>query len=151
MAPFALNVTLGSLKASYPMPVHDKNRVPGTTSPKRFPPSSEYSRPVWLNPLRESFCPITRLCGSVGFTATISSACRRREQSWFTRTLPGRPFARNTCPHPVGPGTVTTAGVAAPDRSSAAVAMTPPLTCGTNVPFGRRCGGRNPARIAGFA
>ena len=43
--------------------------------------------PQWLKPIRLSFWPAIRFCGSTGLTAIPSSAWRRKVQSWLTRTL----------------------------------------------------------------
>src|SRR6202051_2519329 len=63
-------------------------------SPHVLPPSIEKSYPHLLNPMRESFCPAIKLSGLVGLMATTSSACRRNEQSWFTRVLVILPFEK---------------------------------------------------------
>src|SRR5450759_5238467 len=44
--------------------------------------------PQWLKPIRLSFWPAMKFAGLTGLTAIPSSACRRKVQSWFTRTLP---------------------------------------------------------------
>src|SRR6202795_1281580 len=63
-------------------------------SPHVLPPSIEKSYPHLLNPMRELFCPAIKLSGLVGLMATTSSACRRNEQSWFTRVLVIPPLER---------------------------------------------------------
>ena len=59
----------------------------GTWSPQRLPPSKLQSYPQWLKPILESFCPAMMFRSFVGLSRIVSSACRRSEQSWFTRVF----------------------------------------------------------------
>src|SRR5207245_5121733 len=86
--PLESNVALGSLQASAVWPSSSVNcQNGGVWSPQVFPPSKDQSYPQWLNPRRESFCPAMRLSTSSGLTTMTSSAWRRSEQSWLTRTF----------------------------------------------------------------
>src|SRR2546425_11866457 len=86
--PLELNVALGSLQASAVWPSSSVNcQNGGVWAPQVFPPSKDQSEPQWLNPRGESFCPAMGLSSSSGLTTMTSSAWRRREQSWVTRTF----------------------------------------------------------------
>src|SRR5215210_4338271 len=83
------NVPAGSLQASLVWPSFRMNCQNGggavPTLPHVWPWLNEKSKPQWLKPMTESFCPATTLSKSRGFTPTHSSACRRSPQSWLTR------------------------------------------------------------------
>src|SRR6058998_2293321 len=88
-------VAVGSLHASavcWSLSTNCQNG--GIWSPHVLPPSNDQSYPQWLKPIRESFCPATRFDSFVGLIATTSSACRRSEQSWLTRTLAMLPLTK---------------------------------------------------------
>ena len=122
-------------------------RKGGSRSPQCLPLSVDQSMPHWLKPTRLSFWPASRLLGSSGLNVIVSSAWRRKLQSWFTRLLPlpSRPE------HPIEPGAAprSAAGRSCPVPAASAAssrsspAETPRACCAAaTVPADRNGSGR---------
>ena len=115
----------------------------GSRSPQCLPLSVDQSMPHWLNPTRLSFWPASSSLGSSGLKVIVSSAWRRKLQSWLTRLFPllSRPgHPRDPGPEPrsaVGRSCPVPAASAASSRSSPAE-MPSACWAATTVPADRK-------------